>query len=217
MAMVRVEGVLVRKGALSLAAYLAANAQGFSERIVKLGIVVLANPLSQWLGDGDRGLATRMGYFALRDMSEDRLFVLGKEYFDNILHDALLPEGLDLLRDLRRQGHEIHLFSEGLGCALRYLPEHLKEVSRLSCNHLEYAQGMATGKLMEPILGGHAGAKYLLQEIQDAGCDLEDASAYSSSERDMLLLNSVGRPCAVNPDGALRRESRQMDWPVMEY
>src|SRR5689334_8355470 len=128
-AMVRVEGVLLRKGALSLAAYLAANAQGFSERLLKLGIVALANPLSRWLGEGDRGLATRLGYFALRDMSEDRIFVLGKEYFDNILRDAFLPEGLDLLRRLRGESYELYLYSEGLACALQYLPEHLQGVA----------------------------------------------------------------------------------------
>ncbi len=215
--MVRVEGVLLRKGALSLAAYLAANAQGFSERLLKLGIVALANPLSRWLGEGDRGLATRLGYFALRDMSEDRIFVLGKEYFDNILRDAFLPEGLDLLRRLRGEGFELHLYSEGLACALQYLPEHLQGVANFSCNNLEYLNGMATGKLAEPILGGHAGAQYLLKRLKDSDCDLAETAAYSSTERDMLLLNTVGRPCAVNPDGTLRRESRQMDWPVMEY
>ncbi|MFO1464247.1 MAG: hypothetical protein U1F66_10770 [bacterium] len=217
-AWVRVEGVLFRQGALSLAAYLAANAQGFSDRIIKFGIVALAQPLCQlFLHKGDAGLASRLGFFALRDMSEDRVFVLGKEYFDNILRDALLPEGLDLLRRLRREGQEIHLYSESLGCALQYLPPHLKEETRLSCNQLEFSQGMATGKLVAPILGGYAGTNYLLQQAQQEGYDLAHSSAYSSVERDMLLLNAVGNPCAVNPTSALRREARQLDWPIMEY
>lgn len=216
-ALVRVEGVLFRKGALSLAAYLAANAQGFSERAFKLGMVALANPLSRWLGGGDAALATRVGYYALRNMSEDRLFVLGKEYFDDILSEAFLPEGLKLLSTLRGQGHEIHLFSEGLACALQYLPEHLQEPVRFSCNDLEYSQGVATGKLVDPILGSHSGAMHLIQEAKAGGYDLAQSSAYSSLDRDILLLNSVGHPCVVNPDAGLRRECRQLDWPVMEY
>jgi phosphoserine phosphatase len=31
------------------------------------------------------------------------------------------------------------------------------------------------------------------------------------------LLHSVGNPCAVNPDFALRRLAREADWPILDY
>ena len=40
----RVEGTLVQRGAFQLAAYLAANGQGFAERLIRLGQVALASP-----------------------------------------------------------------------------------------------------------------------------------------------------------------------------
>lgn len=216
-AWLRVEGVLVRKGVISLAAYLASNAQGFSDRVIKLGMVALARPFGQVFAQGDPAFATRLAYFALRDMSEDRLFILGKEYFDNILSEALLSQGLDLLRRLNQEGYEVILYSEGLGCALSYLSPHLKQRTQLFCNELEYCKGLATGKLAEPILSGHAGSRYLLQRAQEQGYDLAHSAVYSSNDQDILLLNAVGKPCAVNPSAALRREARQLDWPIMEY
>jgi len=216
-AWVRVEGSLVRQGPLSLASYFAANAQSFSDRITKLGMIVFAGPLCRILGQKDRNAVSRMGYFSLRDMSEDRIFILGKEYFENILSDAILPGGRQLVERLHREGFEIVLYSEGLGYALDYLPSRLKDISQLYCNALEFSQGLATGKLAEPILGGFAGSAFLLKQARERNCDLAHSAAYTSYEQDILLLNSVGNPCAVNPSETLRREARQMDWPILEY
>jgi Phosphoserine phosphatase len=217
LAWVRVEGVLFRKGSLAMAAYFAANAQGFSDRATKLGIVALAAPLCHLLGQKNSSLPTQMAYYALRNMSEDRLSVLGREYFDKILADSLLPEGQDLMQRLHRQGIEILLYSEGLEYALQYLHPSVKINAKLHCNQLEFSGGLATGKLAQPIFGGFSGTQWLLKQAREQGYDLAHSFAYTSQEQDILLLSAVGNPCIVNPSSVLRREGRQMDWPVMEY
>ncbi|MCE9625506.1 MAG: hypothetical protein K8R69_08680, partial [Deltaproteobacteria bacterium] len=142
-AWIRVEGSLIRQGPLSLASYFAANAQSFSDRITKLGMIAFSGPLCRLLGQKDRSSQSRMAYFSLRDMSEDRIFVLGKEYFENILSDAILPGGRGLVERLHREGYEIVLYSDGLSHALEYLPSQFKNISQLYCNSLEFSQGMA--------------------------------------------------------------------------
>ena len=47
--------------------------------------------------------------------------------------------------------------------------------------------------------------------------DLSQSYAYSDSMTDLPMLNTVGKPHAVNPDRALRREALARGWPVLAF
>jgi phosphoserine phosphatase len=49
------------------------------------------------------------------------------------------------------------------------------------------------------------------------GIDLTDSYAYSDSISDLPMLEAVGHPVAVNPDGALRRIAREAGWEIMLF
>ncbi len=49
------------------------------------------------------------------------------------------------------------------------------------------------------------------------GLDLQRCSAYSDSSNDLPMLQLVGHPHAVNPDGELRAAARQQGWPVHDF
>jgi HAD superfamily hydrolase (TIGR01490 family) len=49
------------------------------------------------------------------------------------------------------------------------------------------------------------------------GWDLADCYAYSDSVSDVPLLESVGRPTAVNADRGLRRSAIERGWPMLEF
>ena len=49
------------------------------------------------------------------------------------------------------------------------------------------------------------------------GWDLTECYAYSDSVSDVPLLESVGRPTAVNADRGLRRIAMERDWPTLEF
>jgi HAD superfamily hydrolase (TIGR01490 family) len=49
------------------------------------------------------------------------------------------------------------------------------------------------------------------------GYDLAECYAYSDSSSDLPLLESVGRPSAVNPDRALRKVALERGWPILEF
>ena len=94
---------------------------------------------------------------------------------------------------------------------------HLRHFDELVCNHLEFRDGEATGRLLEPIIGGASGGRWLQNYAGEHAIDLAHSSAYGSHGPDMLLLAAVGKPCAVNPDFVLRRSARDADWPIIEY
>ena len=212
----RVEGILVDRGALAASAYFASNAQGFTERAFRIGALALGAPLYGLLAQSDRTLATRAAYAALRHMSEDRVVELADEYYQDVLKPRIYERGRELLKQARRDKHKLVLLSEGLEQVVSRLAAELGADDYV-CNRLEYVRGETTGKLLEPIIGGHDGAAWVKRYASEHALELARSVAYAAHGADLLLLSAVGRPCAVNPDFALRAAARDADWPVLEY
>lgn len=213
----RVEGALIPDSVLAASAYVAANAPGFGERVFRLGQVALSAPVYAFLGQTDRVLANRIAYLPYRNLSEDRIVLLAQEYFDDVLKDKILERGLELLDRARAEGHRIVLLSDGLAHVIEPLARHLKHVDYMACNHLEFRDGTCTGRLLEPVVGGHNGGRWATRFAADHDLDLARSTAFASHGPDVMLLAAVGRPCVVNPDFALRSAAREADWPILEY
>lgn len=213
----RVEGILLSRGVLAASAYIAANAKKFGERALRLGLVALAAPMHTVLGQTDRALAHRLVHLAFRGMTEDRVAVLAEEYAEDILKDKVLDQGLELMKRAQGEGRRVVLLSDGIATIMQPFARHLRHFDELVCNHLEFRDGEATGRLLEPIIGGASGGRWLQNYAGEHAIDLAHSSAYGSHGPDMLLLAAVGKPCAVNPDFVLRRSARDADWPIIEY
>jgi HAD superfamily hydrolase (TIGR01490 family) len=63
--------------------------------------------------------------------------------------------------------------------------------------------------------GGKATAIRALAERE--GIDLSRSYAYSDSESDLPMLETVGHPVAVNPDSSLARIARERGWDVLRF
>jgi phosphoserine phosphatase len=213
----RVEGIVLGRGVLAASAYIAGNAKKFGERALRLGLVALAAPVHSLLGQTDRALAHRLVHLAFRGMTEDRVSVLAEEYAEDILKDKILDQGVELMKRAQGEGRRVVLLSDGISAIMHPFARHLKHHDELLCNHLEFRDGEATGRLLEPVVGGASGGRWLQQYAVQHDLDLARSSAYGSHGPDMLLLAGVGKPCAVNPDFVLRRSARDADWPIIEY
>jgi phosphoserine phosphatase len=214
---VRIEGVLTGRGVRAAAAYFAANAAGLRERALRLGHLAWTAPIYEVLGQSDRVLANRLAYLALRSMSEDRIAELAGEYWENVLRERVLSDGVELLRRARAEGKRVVLLADSVDVVVKPLVEHLRCVDDYVCNRLEFRSGYATGKLLDPVIGGHDGGRFIETYAREHGIDLAASSAYGAHGPDVLMLAAVGRPCAVNPDYTLRRAAREAGWPVMDY
>lgn len=207
----RVEGALTPRGGAFSAAWLAANSQQVTTRLTRLGAVALSAPF-QWRGDP--ATAARLAWMGLRGTSEDRLEVLGEELWETQLRGGLRAVGVDLVRQAQASGRRVVLVSDNVDVVVRHLADHLG-ADALVCNKLELRNGRATGRLLDPLVG-RLGGERLKALANDQGIDLARSSAYGSAEADATLLSSIGLPCAVHPDRALRRVARDLDWPVVE-
>ncbi|MDW8363920.1 MAG: haloacid dehalogenase-like hydrolase [Myxococcales bacterium] len=210
------EGVLVPRVAMSGApVYLALNAQRIAERVLRLGNVMAAVP---WLAQGplhDTTTATRIVFMGLRGMSEDRLVELGRQYAETQLVPRLRPGCVELLREAARHGRRPVLLSDGIDVVVGPLADHLG-VGDVLCNALEMQDGLATGRLREPVVSAALAVERVRQWADRHGVELSASAAYVARLDDQLLAAAVGEPCVVCPDRALRRLARDLDWPVLE-
>src|SRR6202158_4473182 len=147
----RVEGSLLEVGAMRLVGFFTWNAQSFSERWARrLGMAAMAlSRLSAYAAS--RPFAPRLLHTLLRGVSQDRLDLLGEEYFHYVLKPQLRREALEKLLVVVRDGEEIVLVSQLLDHVLRPLANHFG-ISSFVSNRLEFRDGYATGRLVAPVV-----------------------------------------------------------------
>ena len=147
----RVEGSLLDLTVVKPVAFFTWNAQTFSERLRRRGFIFLMAALRPFLYSTNRKFATRVVHTALRGVTRDRLDLLGEEYFHYKLKPQLKERGLQKVQELVRSGAEVVLVSQGLDHLMRPLAQHLG-VKRLVANRLEFRDGRATGRLLDPVI-----------------------------------------------------------------
>lgn len=147
----RVEGSLADLTTVRPVAFFTWNAQTFLERWVRRGLVLVMAVLRPFLYAAHRGFATRVVHTVLRGISRDRLDLLGEEYFKYKLQPYLKSDGVELLKSHIAGGDEVVLVSQGLEHVMRPLAQHLG-VKWMVANRLEFRDGIATGRLLEPVV-----------------------------------------------------------------
>jgi thioester reductase-like protein len=127
------------------------NAQTFAERFRRRGLIFLMAVLRPILYSMNRKFATRVVHTVLRGVTRDRLDLLGEEYFEYKLKPRLKPEGVQAVQELVKSGAEVVLVSQALDHLMRPLAQHLG-VKHIVANRLEFRDGTATGRLLDPVI-----------------------------------------------------------------
>jgi len=147
----RVEGSLLDLTVVEPVAFFTWNAQTFAERFRRRGLIFLMALLRPFLYSTNRKFATRVVHAVLRGVTRDRLDLLGEEYFQYKLKPRLKLNGVEKVQELVRSGADVVLVSQGLEHVMRPLAQHLG-VKRIVANRLEFRDGTATGRLLEPVI-----------------------------------------------------------------
>ena len=134
-------------------AYFTWNSHTFAGRWARRGGTLALAVVRPFLYASNRVFATRVLHTLLSGVTRDRLDSLGEEYFEYILKKQLKPEGVERLRAcVAEKGAEnVVLVSQGLDHVMRPLAQFLG-VSRLVSNRLEFRNGIATGRLLDPVI-----------------------------------------------------------------
>jgi HAD superfamily hydrolase (TIGR01490 family) len=163
----------------------------------------------------DRRTFNELLFSSFEGMSEDRLMMLADEAFDSVLKRALYPGSMDLVKRSLDVGREVVLISGALDFLLEKLCAHLGATGVIA-NRLEIKDGIATGKLLKPVVAGPEKARLIREHARAGGHDLDECYAYSDSYSDVPMLSVVGHPAAVNPDARLRLLAKAYSWPSFE-
>jgi alcohol-forming fatty acyl-CoA reductase len=204
----RVEGSLADLTAVRPVAYFTWNAHTFAERWARRSALLLEALVRPALYGTHRVFATRVLHALLRGVSRDRLDLLGEEYFHYVLKPKLKPRGVELLRRQMEDHGQVVLVSQGLDHLMRPLAQHLG-VERLVANRLEFRDGVATGRLLDPVVRPRGPLAILLGNKPDG---------LVSGERLLHDLGLEGQPERLA--GAIisaRRPSPQNHFPLVVF
>lgn len=162
----RVEGSLLDLTVVQPIAFFTWNAQTFSERFRRRGLIFVMAALRPFLYSTNRKFATRVVHTVLRGVTRDRLDLLGEEYFQYKLKPRLKAHGVERVQELVRSGADVVLVSQALEHVMKPLALHLG-VKRIIANRLEFRDGVATGRLLEPIIRPRGGLALFQEQSPD--------------------------------------------------
>ncbi len=147
----RVEGSLLDLTVVRPVAFFTWNAQTFAERFRRRGLIFVMALLRPFLYSTNRKFATRAVHTVLRGVTRDRLDLLGEEFFEYKLKPRLKESGVNQVQEMVRTGADVVLVSQALDHIMRPLARHLG-VRQIVANRLEFRDGTATGRLLEPVI-----------------------------------------------------------------
>lgn len=159
----------------------------------------------------DIGRLMEIAVTGLAGRREDELREWSQRLFRQDIAAMIYPDVRRLLDAHRRAGHRIVLATSATLYQAQDVAYDLG-IDEILCSRPEVVDGMLTGKLTGPALWGPAKAAAVRAFAEQAGTPLSEAFAYSNGVEDVPMLDSVGRPVALNPDRKLAGIARAEGW-----
>ena len=142
---------------------------------------------------------------AVKGMRVDDLVALNSRILPKLLA-KIRPEARRLLDVHRHAGRNTYIVSAAPVEIVEPLAQSLGMTAGIGTRSTIF-DGVYSGELAGPLVYG-AGKVVAMEEIARwDGLDLAQCYAYSDSASDLPMLEAVGHPVAVNPDGRLARHA----------
>ena len=146
----------------------------------------------------------------------DDIHQVAQEIYDEFVSPKLWQGTIEIAKKHLAEGEEVWLVTAA--------PE---DMATLIANRLGFTgalgskaaikDGIYTGEMNGPLLHGKEKAVAIKELAQKRGFDLSECSGYSDSFNDLPLLQSVGKPSAINPDAKLRIRALVEEWPIHDF
>lgn len=163
----------------------------------------------------DRGEFIRTFLRRYAGMSRPRLqrIVAGRRYRDIMLRHTS-PAAVARIAEHRAAGHRTVLVTGSIGMLVEPIAELFDEVI---ASDMHDRNGVLTGYLASPPLVDEARAAWLKHYAEENGLDLAHSYGYGDSHSDLVWLELLGHPVAVNPDTPLAREAQRRRWRIAHW
>lgn len=145
-------------------------------------------------------------------MSEIERLVRGS--FGRAVMRRSLPEALRRVQEHRDAGHRTILVTGTIDLMVQPFVPYFDEVI---AGKMHERDGILTGFLADPPLVDEARAAWLRHYAMKNGFDLANSYGYGDSHADLVWLQLLGHPNAVNPDLNLYRHAREKHWNVLDW
>ena len=144
---------------------------------------------------------------AVAGIRQDDLVALNAEVLPRLL-DKIRPEARRLLDLHRHAGRATYIVSASPVEIVEPLAATLGMTGGIGTRSV-VVDGVYTGELAGPFCYGPGKVEAMAEVARWDGLDLAQCYAYSDSASDLPMLEAVGHPVAVNPDGTLERHARR--------
>jgi phosphoserine phosphatase/nucleoside-diphosphate-sugar epimerase len=162
----------------------------------------------------DRGEFIRVFLRRYRGMPVSRLEkVVTGGYSDTLLRHTL-PGAVAKIREHREAGHHVVLVTGSIAILASPLAGLFDEVIGSTMHQKD---GVLTGYLDRPPLVDEARAAWLRHYASARGFDLSQSYGYGDNHADLVWLELLGNPGAVNPDTNLSREAQRRRWRIYNW
>ena len=209
------DGTLVSTNLVHSFLFVARNEPTVSRSLIKSATGFAKIPAFAAVDRFSRFKFNEMLFAGYAGVYKDRLLEFAEEHFDKVLQPNIFPGTYELVANAKRKGLRQVIVSGSLDFMVTPLARHLG-IDDIITNQLEFEDGVATGRLMKPIVAGAHKARIIQKYAEEHQIDLLQSYGFSDSYSDYSMLAVVGWPAAVNPDRKLRRSANELDWPILD-
>lgn len=152
---------------------------------------------------------------AVEGIEQDQLIGLNEEIVPRIL-ESVRPESRGLIDMHHEAGRDCWIVSASPIELVEPLASALGMEGAIATRS-EVVEGRYTGRLDGPFVYGDGKAEAIEKLAAERGYDLRLSYSYSDSASDLPMMEMVGHPVAVNPDGPLEAVAHQRGWPIVIF
>ncbi len=169
-------------------------------------------------GLGNMGFSGMMAINAqlMSGVEEQSYIDIGEELYTKQIARLIYPESRALVDAHLAKGHTVSIISSATPYQVTPAAADLG-IDHVMCTHLEVKDGKFTGGVERPTCFGQGKVDAAENLAANEDCDLDQSFFYSDSTDDLLLLERVGNPRALNPSIKLRNLARDRDWPIANF
>jgi HAD superfamily hydrolase (TIGR01490 family) len=208
------EGTLVSTNLVHTLGFYSRNQPGLLRSIRKSASTLLSIPVFAVTDQYSRMVFNDLFFKRYKGESEDRLRFFSEELFEDVLKPAVFPGAFELIEKSKSLGLRQVVVTGALDMSVKPLMDYLG-IDDYVANRLEFVNGVATGRLVPPVLASATKASWIRTFAEREGINLSTSFAYSDSMSDLPMLSVVGHPAVVNPDMRLRQTALHHDWPIL--
>jgi fatty acyl-CoA reductase len=159
----------------------------------------------------DRGEFIRSFLRRYEGMPVARLERIVHGGFADTMYRHTSPAAIRAIKAHRDAGHRTVLVTGSIETLAEPLAGLFDEVVG---GHMHQKDGVLTGYLAKPPLVDEARAAWVRHYAEEHGLDLAASYGYGDSHADLVWLELLGNPHAVNPDTQLAREAQRRNWKI---